>query len=151
MAGKQVAQKSSGSVYVYSTLACPQKFVVYAPPPEPGMLPVEKVSVLIRGGAGIASKNLITEHGVHTVITQSELDAISELDHFKRFVASGHIRVEGKLFDIDKMISDMNPRDPGGPLTPADFMNEPTDGTKPLPVELEKAGSGWVANQLSNR
>lgn len=152
MANKQVAAKSSGMVYVYSTLANPQKFVDYAPPPEPGMLPVEKIAVHVKGGAGIASKNLITPLGVCTPITQAEYDAICNLDHFTRFVASGHITVQkSQAYEIEKVVSDMNPRDPGGPLTPGDYMNEPGDGTKPVPVELEKAGTGWVANQLSNR
>lgn len=155
MASKQVAAKS-GEVHVYSTLANPQKFVAYDypdrnDPTQAGRLPVEKVSVLIRGGAGIASKNLITEWGVRTVITQAEYDAICELYHFKEFVKNGYLRVENKAFDIDRIVSDMNPGDPGAPLTPADFANEKTDGTVPVPVELEKAGTGWVANQLSNR
>lgn len=153
MAAKQVAaQKSTGSVHIYSTLANPQRFVVYAPPPEVGMLPVVAREVLIKGGAGIASKNLITPIGVHTAITQDEYDAICGLEHFTRFVASGHITVQQKVInDIDRAVSDMNPRDPGGPLTPADYMNEKADGSVPLPVELDKAGTGWVANQLSNR
>lgn len=151
MASKQVAEKSTGNVHIFSTLANPQKFVVYTPPAEVGMLPVVAREVLIRGGAGIASKNLITPQGVHTAITQDEYDAIAELPHFKKFVESGHIRVERKQYDIDKMISDMNPRDPGGPLTPADYENTAKDGSQPLPTDQEKIGSGWVANQLANR
>lgn len=149
---KAVAEKSSGMVHVYSTLANPQAFVVYAPPAEAGMLPVEEMKVIVKGGAGIASKNLLTPQGVHTAITQEEYDAIKDLSHFTKFVDSGNIRVERKqAFDIEKIVSDMNPRDPGGPITPADFASTPADGSTPVPVEYEKAGTGWVANQLSNR
>jgi len=151
MAGKQIAAKSTGSVHVYSTLSTPQKFTVWEPPRMDGMLPTLICEVLIKGGAGIASKNLITPQGVHTAITQEEFDAISTLASFQKFVDDGYIRVEGKKYDIDRMVGDMNPRDPGGPLTPADFEREAKDGSTPVPVELEKAGSGWVANQLANR
>lgn len=151
MAKIQTVQKSTGKVYVYSTLANPQKFVTYSPALEPGMFPTPDVEVLIRGGAGIASKNLITEQGVCTMITEEEYDAICELAHFKQFVERGHIKVERKNYDIDKIVSDMNPRDPGGPLTPSDYETAPKDGTAPVPVELNKAGTGWVGAQLSNR
>lgn len=144
MAKNTLAQKSTGQVHVYSTLANPQKFVRYAPPPEDGMLPIIEREVLIRGGAGIASKNLITEHGVRTTISQEDYDAIKDLKHFKAFEDSGHIRVEGKLFDIDRIVGDMNPRDPGGPLTPADYETAAKDGSMPIPVDQEKVGSGWV-------
>ena len=151
MAGKQVASKGSGMVHIYSTLANPQKFVKYEPAQEHGMFATPVVEVLIRGGAGIASKNLITAQGVHTAISEDEYTAICDLAHFKQFVESGHIRVEKRDYDIDKMVSDMNARDPGGPLTPADFESAPKDGSVPLPTEQEKLGTGWVANQLSNR
>jgi hypothetical protein len=156
MAKTQVAEKSSGMVYVYSTLATPQKFTRYNMPDptdinQMGRLPVVEFDVLIKGGAGIASKNLITRQGVMTRITQEEYAGICELESFKKFVADGFITVEKKDYDIDKIIGDMNPRDPGGPITPADYETAPKDGTVPLPTDQDKIGTGWVANQLSNR
>jgi hypothetical protein len=156
MAKTQVAEKSSGMVHIYSTLASPQKFVKYQMPDatdasQMGRLPVVEREVLVRGGAGIASKNLITPQGVHTPITEEEYQAIKDLEHFKKFVESGRIRVERKEYDIDKMVSDMNPRDPGGPLTPADFEKDAKDGSMPIPTESKDLGTGWVAQQLSNR
>lgn len=145
---KQV-QKSTGLVHIYSTLANPQKFVAYEvvspdQAQEMGRLPLPTVEVLIRGGAGIASKNLITPNGVHTAITSEEYDAIKDLYTFKQFVERGFIRVEGKQFDIDKIVGDMNAKDPGGPVTPSDYVNEAQDGSVPVPVELDKAGTGWA-------
>lgn len=151
MATKQVVEKSSGMVHVFSTLANPQKIVVWSKPPENGMLPVPEREVLIRGGAGIASKNLITPQGVHTAITMEEYEAIKDVEHFKKFVDSGHFRVERKEYDVEKMVSDMNSRDPGGPLTPADYEKDAKDGSVPVPVEQEKLGTGWVAKQVENR
>lgn len=145
---KQV-QKSTGLVHIYSTLANPQKFVVYEvvtpdQAQEMGRLPLPVVEVLIRGGAGIASKNLITPNGVHTAITAEEYDAIKDLAVFKSFVDNGFIKVEGKQFDLDRIVGDMNAKDPGGPVTPADFMNEAQDGSVPIPVDRDKVGTGWA-------
>ena len=156
MSGKQVAQKSTGTVHVFSTLANPQKFTRYSMPDptdatQMGRLPVVEREVLIRGGAGIATKNLITPQGAHTAITEDEYEAVRELSHWKDFIAKGFIRVERKAYDVDKMVGDMNPRDPSGPLTPADYQNAKKDGSEALPTELEKTGTGWVANQLANR
>lgn len=148
---REVAQKSSGTVHVFSTLANPQKIVVWSKPPENGMLPQPLREVLIRGGAGIASKNLITPQGVHTAITQEEYDAIADTQHFKQFIESGHFRVERKEYDIDKMVGDMNSRDPGGPLTPADYEKTAKDGREPVPVDQEQLGTGWVTKQVENR
>jgi hypothetical protein len=156
MVTKTVATKASGMVHVFSTLANPQKFAVYEMPDatdanQMGRLPVMTHSVLIRGGAGIASKNLITRQGVHTAITVEDYEAIANNSTFKKFVADGFIRVEKRDYDIDKMVGDMNPRDPGGPITPADYENTAKDGSEPLPTDADKLGTGWVANQLSNR
>jgi hypothetical protein len=130
------------TVHVYSTLACPQKFVTYKP--GGADLPVVDKECLIKGGAGIASKNLITPHGVHTEIDDSDYAWLKDHVHFKQFVERGNIRVDEKLWDIDKIVGDMNPRDPGGPITPADYATGKQDGSAPIPVDGEKAGSGWV-------
>lgn len=137
------AQKSSSLVHVYSTLANPQVFTTYRP--GGADLQVIDREVPIAGGAGIASKNLITPLGVHTAITVDDYEAIKDLQHFARFVESGHIRVEKKkAAELERIVSDMNPRDPGGPITPADYAATPSDGSVPIPVESAKLGTGWV-------
>src|ERR1700756_3894247 len=91
----KAAQKSTGLVHVYSTLANSQKFVRYRDNRDQvNDLPVAEVEVLIKGGTGIASKNLITPMGVHTSITQEQYEAIKDLEHFRTFVDRGFIRVE---------------------------------------------------------
>lgn len=134
------------TVHIYSTLANPQNFVTYGK--GGGDLPVVEREVKIAGGAGIANKNLITPMGVHTSISDEDYAAIQDMDHFKKFVESGHIRVEAKkAYDIEQIVSEMNPRDPGGPITPADYANVKQDGSTPLPVDSEKVGSGWVLSR----
>lgn len=134
------------TVHIYSTLASPQNFVTYGK--GGGDLPVVEREVKIAGGAGIATKNLLTPMGVHTSISDEDYAAIQDLTHFKKFVESGHIRVEAKkAYDIEQIVSEMNPRDPGGPITPADFANQKQDGSAPIPVTADKAGTGWVLSR----
>jgi hypothetical protein len=134
-------------VHIYSTLANPQKFTTYKP--GGADMPVVDREVLIKGGAGIASKNLITPLGVHTEVTDEEYNVVlKNHPHFMDFVERGLIRAEESKHDIEKIVGDMNPRDPGGPITPADYETGKKDGSAPIPVDQEKLGSGWV---LSNR
>jgi hypothetical protein len=141
---KQVAaQKSTGMVHVYSTLANSQEFTTYLP--GGADLPIVDRQVLVKGGAGIATKNLLTPLGVHTAISEDDYNAIKDLKHFKDFVDRGHIRVEKRqAAELERIVSDMNPRDPGGPITPADYAATPNDGSVPIPVAQEKLGNGWV-------
>jgi hypothetical protein len=143
MATKQVQAKSSNVVHIYSTLANPQCFVTYRK--GGGDLPVVEREVFVAGRAGIANKNLITPMGTHTAISTDDYEAVKNLPHFVDLVERGHLKVEAKkALDIEVVVGDMNPRDPGGPITPADFARGAQDGSVPLPVEMEKAGSGWV-------
>jgi hypothetical protein len=137
------ANKSSALVHIYSTLANGQTFTTY----KPGGADLQVIDreVPIKGGAGIASKNLITPMGVHTAIGVDDYEAIKDLKHFKDFVDNGLIRVERKkASELERIVGDMNPRDPGGPVTPADYAQTPSDGSVPIPVESSKLGTGWV-------
>jgi len=146
MAPAITAQKSTGTVYIYSTLANAQAFTTYKP--GGADLMVVDRTVLVKGGAGIASKNLITSLGEYTQVSVEDYEAIKDLAHFKEFVERGHIRVEKKkASELERIVSDMNPRDPGGPITPADYEKTPQDGSAPIPVDQARLGSGWV---LSN-
>lgn len=137
------ASKSSGVVHIYSTLACPQVFTTYRK--GGAELQVIDREVHIAGCAGIASKTLITRMGTFTTVSVEDYEAIKDLSHFTQFVESGMIRVEKKkASDEERVLSDMNPRDPGGPLTPADYATTPSDGSVPIPVESAKLGTGWV-------
>jgi hypothetical protein len=134
----------TGVVHVYSTLANSQRFTTYTRSSDPGMLPVIDRDVVIKGGAGIADKHLITRHGVYTAISMADYEAIKDLKHWKDLVERGHIRFERKEYDIDKMVGDMNPRDPGGPITPADYEKAAQDGSEPVPKALEEIGKGGL-------
>lgn len=134
----KAAQKSTGLVHVYSTLANSQKFVRYRDNRDQvNDLPVAEVEVLIKGGAGMASKHLITPMGVHTQITSEQYEAIKDLEHFRNFVDRGFITVEArKASEIEAIVGDMNAKDPGGPITPVDYAAAKKDGTEVVPMDM---------------
>lgn len=142
---KNSTQPATGKlVHIYSTLTNPQMFTTYV---NGGAdLPVVDRKVQINGGTGIASRNLITTMGVHTGISLDDYEAIKDMPSFKKFVEDGFIVVEGKeAAQIERVVSNMNIADPSSPLTPSDFTADaPQDGSAPLPVDLKKAGTGWV-------
>jgi hypothetical protein len=112
---------------VYSTLTAPQAYSVWVQ--GGGDLPAQKLICVIKGGAGIANKNLITPRGVATHVTPSELEGLNQCPMFQRHKERGYIRVDDKELDAEKVASDMASRDNSAPLTDGDFE---ADG-KPAP------------------
>jgi hypothetical protein len=119
------------SVFVYSTLSCPQRYVKWAEAVS-GNVPREERAVLIQGGANVANKNLITPRGVVTEIKDEEYELLKQNDLFNTHVKNGYVTVEERKADVDKVVTGMEARSPDAPLTPGDFDATPTheaDGT----------------------
>lgn len=105
--------------FVYSTLTADQAYAVWEK--GGGDLPLKKTICLIRGGAGLANKNLITPRGVATHVTPAQLEALEQCDAFKRHKERGYIRVDDKELDAEKVADSMEGADGSKPLTEADF------------------------------
>jgi hypothetical protein len=143
------AAKSTGVVHVYSTLANNQKFAIYdvVTPDriaEMGRLPTLLREVVVRGGAGVATKNLVTPLGVYTPLSQEDYDAIKDQHTFKLFIERGFITVDNKQVEVERAVANMTLKDPGAPITPSDYVNEKQDGSAAIPTEFDKVGSGWA-------
>jgi len=137
---KAQAKTGGETVHVYSTLANDQLITIYADNAERmNDLPPVVEKVLIKGGAGIASKNLITPMGIHTQLSIDEYNAIKDHWHFQEMVERGHLKVESRKVDIEAAIGDMNANDPSSPLTPADYEASAKDGTEAVPSDVLKA------------
>lgn len=81
-----------------------------------------KASVLIKGGAGVANKNIITPLGVHTEITADDRDMLLKNGIFKKHLEGGFVTIEEKKEDPDLVATNLTAGpDPSAPLTPADF------------------------------
>lgn len=82
--------------------------------------------VLIKGGSGIANKNIITPHGVATEITPAELDQLEANEQFQLHKTNGYIRVESKKSETEKIAKDMTKKDKSAPATPEDYASSNT-------------------------
>ena len=86
----------------------------------------KKQQILIKGGSGVANKNIITPHGVATEVTDSELEALSGVPSFKRHLSKGFLVVgKGKASEnsIKSAANDLS-TDISTPLTPAQMRKE---------------------------
>ena len=82
-------------------------------------------TVVINGGAGVATKHLLTPLGIHTEVTAEEMEFLKSDGHFKKFVEDGFIIVGNSFESVDKMVTNMTSEpDPSAPLTPADYLAE---------------------------
>lgn len=120
----------SKSYYVYSTLAANTAYVFWET--TPGGQNTEKRRITIKGGSGVANKNIITPLGIATRITEEEAKLLEEHKLFKRHQASGYVRIEESESDPEKVITSkgMKTRDVSAPIVPEDY--KPGDGAQPI-------------------
>ena len=119
--------------YVYSTLSSDQVYTLYHT--EEGRIPKIVYKVHVKGGANVASKQLVTPLGVATRITEKQKELLLENRVFKIHVENGFVclRDDVKEVDIEKIIAEgMETRDASAPLVDADFEegSAPSKGKK---------------------
>lgn len=107
-------------VYVYSTLANDNQYVVWKEQPD---LPRVEHPILIKGGANVADKRGDTKPGAVTKITSDDLDALQGNEVFQRHVKNGFLFVttDAPKQDPEAVAGDMEARDNSAPLVPQDF------------------------------
>lgn len=105
--------------WIYSTLTGDQQYTVWVK--GGGDLPVAQQVVHIRGGHGLANKNLVTLNGVATRVTDQQLEALNKCGQFLRHKERGFIVVSRDEVAPEKVASNMEGRDKSAPLTPQDF------------------------------
>ena len=109
----------SKTFHVYSKMAADVTYNDYVPG---GDIPRVARSVTIKGGAGVANKNIITPYGVHTEITEEERDMLMKNGVFQLHQEGGFVTIEGKKEDPDLVATNLTAGpDPSAPLTPEDF------------------------------
>ena len=109
----------SKTYHVYSKMAADVTYNDYVPG---GDIPRVARSVTIKGGAGVANKNIITPYGVHTEITEEERDMLMKNGVFQLHQEGGFVTIEGKKEDPDLVATNLTAGpDPSAPLTPEDF------------------------------
>lgn len=128
------------AAHIYSTLAADHQFVVRGSAAPGAVQPILK-RILIRGGSGVANRRtLITPYGVHTQISDDDLEILRKDPSFQRFVARGHLRVESRESLPEIVAQDMAIDVGSAPLTPARYAENAETGEGPAPVVKKRRG-----------
>lgn len=112
--------------HLYSTLTEPVVITFWEKGPE-GM-PTQTRAIRINGGHGKADRRtLITPIGVHTEVTDEELELLKTNPSFMRQVKAKFIAIREKKADAEAVASDMEAADKSAQLSEADFEDEPEE------------------------
>ena len=106
--------------YVYSRISTDVSYGDYAPAPD-GAVPKLARFVAIKGGAGVANKNIVTPMGVATQVSDDEAKFLSSNPDFLRHMERGFVTIRDKKADVDVVAADMGALDKSSPLTDADY------------------------------
>lgn len=129
MRKKQTAVTSGDTVFVFSTLAADVEYIEWLKTGND--LPARGRSVVIKGGAGVANDRIVTPMGVSTQIDAAHLPWLEENHLFALHKENGHIVVQAKAADPEKVAADMNLNDPSAPLTPSSYEGAGENVAKP--------------------
>jgi len=119
-----------GKQFVFSTLANDQHYVDWTPGVE-GAVAVQGRTVHIKGGTGVANDRIVTPIGVCTEVDDADVELLLKNEVFKLHQKNGHVTVQKKRADAEKVASDMNIADPSSPKTPGDYVDENSNEAKP--------------------
>ena len=112
--------------HVASTLTSDNVYVEYREGGADMKVPTREV--LVKGGIGIANKNLVTPTGATlTEITGDEAKLLESNEVFKFHQKNGFVQILSRKADGDKVASDMITRDGSAPLTPSHFSEKNDD------------------------
>lgn len=113
-------------IYIYSTLSSDQLYTSFKA--TPNGVPLATAKILIRGGANIMTKALITPRGVVTEVTAEELAELNRNDLFKLHKQNGFITVSDEKKDVEVAVSEMVGRDESAPIVEQDeLVPDPVD------------------------
>lgn len=122
-----------GKQYVFSTLATDVDYVEWKPGADKGAIGSEGKTIRIKGGAGVANDRIVTPLGVCTEVDDDDVALLEQNKVFQLHKTNGHIVVQKKKADVEKVAADMNRADPSSPKTPADYANAGDADAKPAP------------------
>lgn len=116
-------------IYVYSTLTSDQVYTGYAK--TANGVPQVQSRILIKGGANLMTKALVTPHGAVTEVTAEDLAQLRQCEVFKLHEANGFIKVSEDKADVEEVATDMETRDKSAPLVEQDEVIPAPSDEKP--------------------
>ncbi|WP_310625796.1 hypothetical protein [Limnohabitans sp.] len=108
--------------FIYSRLAADQAYTIYVAGTTE-QVPVIEQTISIKGGADVASRNIITMQGVATEVTDAQLEALQKNHVFGIHLENEHLVIDKKKRDADEVGADLK-KDPSAPKTDADLASE---------------------------
>lgn len=117
--------------YVFSTLTSDMLYTEWTPGADAGAMSIEGRKILIKGGAGVANDRIVTPLGVCTEVDDEDVVLLLANPVFKLHQTNGHVTIQKKKADAEKVAADMNRADPSSPKTPADYANAGENEAKP--------------------
>jgi hypothetical protein len=109
--------------HVFNTMANSTKYVKYRAAPQRDLNIAER-EVLIAGGSGINKKHLGTTLGVHTSVSDEDMEWLKDDTNFKQHIANGYITVEKRKVNPEVAAADMVTHDrktDACPVAPQEF------------------------------
>jgi len=103
---------------ITSTMTASVRYALYSK--TPGKETIVTDSVVIAGGANVASKHFLTEDGVVTKVTEKQLQLLLNNGIFKQHLESGFVKVHKTS---KKSTKDMEAKDQSAPLVPKDYQD----------------------------
>ncbi|OWK39543.1 hypothetical protein [Fimbriiglobus ruber] len=121
--------------HIFSTMANSTKYIKYRQAPQKDLNIAER-SVLIKGGSGMHQKHLGTPLGVHTAVSDEDMDWLKDDLHFKQHMTKGYITVRKAEVNPEVAAAEMITHDPktdACPVIPQDFKDDDKKETiKPM-------------------
>ncbi len=108
----------ANKIYIYSTLTADQLYTSYKS--SVNGIPQVTAKILIRGGANLMTKALVTPQGVVTEVTAEELAELRRNEVFKLHEKNGFITVSEAKHEVEKVAADMTGRDQSAPIVEQD-------------------------------
>lgn len=105
-------------IFIYSTLTADQIYTSWKA--SANGVPQATSKILVKGGANLMTKHMVTPRGVVTEVTPEELAELRQNEVFKLHQANGFIQVSEAKTDVEKAVSDMVGRDQSAPLVEQD-------------------------------
>ena len=105
--------------FVYSTGTCSTTYNIFEDTNAKDISRV-KHAILIKGGANVANKHIVTPRGVVTEVSDSDLALLMKDPHFQQHMKAGFLSVEDHKVSANKVAKDMEPKDKSAPRTPED-------------------------------
>ena len=105
-------------IYIYSTLTADQIYTSYKT--SPNGVPTATSNVLIKGGANLMTKHMVTPRGVVTEVTPEELAELRTNEVFKLHLSNGFLQISEAKTDVEKAAADMTGRDQSAPIVEQD-------------------------------